>query len=298
MDESGVLVRAYCHISRGSRLICPCRTTSEGEDVRDFEEACSNLLKELLRLAGLLESPAGTLDLALVDVGFGCGDQTCELIRLTQPSTLRYVGLTMNQFQVDTASRNVSMFLSKTSHLTMESFKLFCANAAVPRAWGAPVKQAVQSVAEGTERWLLALDCLYHFSPSRRPLFRYNAEELKAGMMAFDLLLNPEASLWNTWKLRAIGVMMGCPVYTFLTEEEYRKQLLDCGYQSVVIQDITKHVFPGVTRFLDDQERALSDYGVSLGGYKLAGRLFNWFGKSGVVKAVLVVARTKEAEVG
>lgn len=232
-----------------------------------------------------------------MDVGFGCGDQTCELIRLTQPSTISYVGLTMNQFQVDTASRNVSHYLSKTSHLTFDSFKLFCTNAAVPDKWRAPVQEAVESSTQGfTERWLLALDCLYHFKPSRKPLLEYNAKTLDANMMAFDLLLNPEASFWDTWKLRVIGIMMACPIYTFLTEEEYRKQLVECGYRSVVIQDITEHVFPGVVRFLDDQERALSDYGVSLGGYKLAGRLFDWFNKSGAVKAVLVVARTRETE--
>lgn len=203
----------------------------------------------------------------------------------------------MNQYQVDTASRNVSHYLSKTSHLTFDSFKLFCTNAAVPNKWTAPVQQAVGSLAEGlSERWLLGLDCLYHFSPSRKPLLEYNAKTLDANLMAFDLLLNPEASFWDTWKLRTIGVMMGCPLYTFLTEEEYMKQLVECGYKSVVIEDITKHVFPGVVRFLNDQERALSDYGVSLGGYKLAGRLFDWFGKSGAVKAVFVVARTREVE--
>lgn len=203
----------------------------------------------------------------------------------------------MNQFQVNTASRNVSHYLSTNSHLPFDSFKLFCTNAAVPDKWRAPVRQAVDSVTEGfTQRWLLALDCLYHFSPSRKPLLEYNAKTLDANLMAFDLLLNPEASFWDTWKFRAIGVMMGCPVYTFLTKEQYEKQLVDCGYKSVVIEDITKHVFPGVVRFLNDQERALSDYGVSLGGFKLAGRLFEWFGKSGAVKAVLVVARTREAE--
>ena len=63
-----------------------------------------------------------------------------------------------------------------------------------------------------------------------------------------------------------------------------------------MIRDITEHVFPGVVKFLDDQERALSQYGVSLGGYKLAGRLFDWFGRSKVVKASIVVARNKGSD--
>lgn len=270
-----------------------------------FEEACSNLLKQILSLAGLLETePAATYDspksLAVLDVGFGCGDQTLELVRLTRPrgwSDFRYVGLTMNQGQVDSASRRIYGQIAASEQLSVDSFKLLCANAAVPRAWKPGVRQAVESLTECkfTDRWFLALDCLYHFSPSRKPILEYAARKLGSNFMAFDLILNESASLRDTLIVRAIGMMMGCPMRTFLTGEEYRNQLVECGFDrgSIVIRDITEHVFPGVVKFLDDQERALNQYGVSLGGHKLAGRLFDWFRRSKVVKASIVVAHTK-----
>lgn len=270
-----------------------------------FEEACSNLLREILSLAGLLETEHAAAQeplrsLAVLDVGFGCGDQTWELARLTRPrgwADFRYVGLTMNQHQVQSASRRIYQEVAFSDQLSVDSFKLLCANAAVPDAWKAPVRQAVESLAEEkfTDRWFLALDCLYHFSPSRKPILEYAARKLGANFMAFDLILNDAASLRDTLAVRAVGVMMGCPVRTFLTEEEYMNQLVDCGFDrgSIVIRDITEHVFPGVVKFLDDQDRALSQYGISLGGFKLAGRLFDWFGRSKIVKASIVVARTK-----
>ncbi|KFH42345.1 hypothetical protein ACRE_069250 [Hapsidospora chrysogenum ATCC 11550] len=284
-------------------------TNADGERVQVFEEACSNLLREILSLAGLLgveptaDDGTSSRSLAVLDVGFGCGDQTLELVRLTQPrgwSDFRYVGLTMNQDQVYSASRRIYSELAASYHLPAESFTLLCANAAVPRAWKPRVSQAVESLAKGgfTDRWFLALDCLYHFSPSRKPILEYAARILGANFMAFDLILNESASLRDTLTMRAVGMMMGCPMKTFLTEEQYREQLVECGYdaESIVIRDITEHVFPGVVKFLDDQERALSQYGISLGGYKLAGRLFDWFGRSKVVKASIVVARNKGSD--
>ncbi|VUC21044.1 unnamed protein product [Clonostachys rosea] len=114
--------------------------------------------------------------------------------------------------------------------------------------------------------------------------------------MAFDLVLNEKASFGDKLRMRAVGVMMGCPIDTFLTEKEYLDQLVECGYdrESSTISDISEHVFAGVSGFIESQERALSQYSVTLGGYKLAGRLFEWFGRSKVVKAVIVVARTRE----
>lgn len=234
----------------------------------------------------------------MVDLGFGCGDQTWELVRLTKPAgwtDFRYIGLTLNQAQTEAAWRNIHRQVQDASAPGMDAFNLFCADAARPETWTPAVSKALHSVKEDsfTDRWLLALDCLYHFKPSRRPVLQYAAREISANFMAFDLLLNPHASSREKLIMRAVGVMMGCPWRTFLTEEEYRAQLIECGYdgEATTIRDISEHVFAGVVEFMEHQERALSYYGISLGGYKLAGRLFDWFGRSGVVKAVIVVGK-------
>lgn len=262
------------------------------------------LLRQILTDAGLLDDAAlkqhtgGSRSLAVLDLGFGCGDQTWELVRLTKPAgwrDFRYIGLTLNQAQTEAAWRTIHRQTQDAPSPGIDSFNLFCADAARPETWTPAVSRAMQSVKEDgfTDRWLLALDCLYHFKPSRRPVLQYVARQMGANFMAFDLLLNPNASRKDTLVMRAIGVMMGCPWGTFLTEDEYRAQLVECGYDgdATTVRDVSEHVFSGVVEFMEHQERALSYYGVSLGGYKLAGRLFDWFGRSGVVKAVIVVGR-------
>ncbi|KAF4967431.1 hypothetical protein FSARC_5004 [Fusarium sarcochroum] len=282
--------------------------TPQGEPIEKFPEACSALLEQCVRAAGLLEhdlvtsGPRGSL--AILDLGFGCGDQTWQLAKLAHAQgwkNFRYVGLTLNEAQVQTSRRKIYREIAEAGRdmggIEAETFSLFRANAAKPETWSAQVAEAVYSLADEkyTERWLLALDCLYHFSPSRRPVLKHAAKELDAQFMAFDLLLNESASAMDIWRARLIGKMMGCPLNTFLSETEYRDQLVECGYdrKEITIKEITDDVFSGLVKFLDRQDQLLTEYGVSMGGFKLAGRLFNWFDKSRVVRAVVVVARTK-----
>lgn len=223
-----------------------------------------------------------------------------ELIQAQSRPHFRYVGLTLNGAQLQSAQRCLDRALSSpdtANGLTQDSFKLFRANAAKPETWTRIIRSSVDGLADQsyTERWLLALDCLYHFSPSRKPVFKLAAETLEAQVMAFDLILDEKATTWNTLLARVIGVIMGCPYYTFLTEEQYRAQLVECGYDSahIEIRDISDNVFAGVSEYLRRQEAALSQYGISLGGFRLAGYLFEWFDKTRVVKASIVVGRTK-----
>lgn len=83
----------------------------------------------------------------------------------------------------------------------------------------------------------------------------------------------------------------------FLTEAAYRGQLVDCGYddnEGITVRDVSGEVFSGLVAFLERQDRALGEYGISLGGFKLAQRLFEWFAGSGVVRPVIVVARREK----
>jgi hypothetical protein len=317
VDECGILVShihthllfqlPYRDANSFSRDVS--RKTPQGAPIEKFPEACSALLDQIVRAAGLLDDDdPGAISgsrgsLAILDLGFGCGDQTWQLAKLAQVQGwrgFRYVGLTLNDAQVQTSRRRIYREIAMAGNgidTDVDSFSLFCANAAKPETWNPQVAEAVRSLADEkyTERWLLALDCLYHFSPSRKPVLKHAAKELDANFMAFDLLLNEKASTSDVWKARLIGKMMGCPLKTFLSEAEYRDQLVECGYDrnEITIKEITDDVFSGLVKFLDRQDQLLTEYGVSMAGFKLAGRLFNWFDKTRVVRAVVVVARTK-----
>ena len=238
--------------------------------------------------------------MSILDLGFGCGDQTIaltELVEAPKRPHFRYVGLTLNGSQMQTAQRSLDR-AAAAGELRRDAFKLFRANAARPETWTGAIRSAVDSLADETysQRWLLALDCLYHFSPSRTPVFKLAAETLDANVMAFDLVLDDKATTWNRLAVRLVGLLMSCPLRTFLTEEQYREQLVQCGYdgETIVLRDISDDVFAGVSEFLRRQEAALRLYGISIGGFKLAGRLFEWFDRTRVVRASIVVARTKK----
>ncbi|KHO01887.1 uncharacterized protein MAM_00888 [Metarhizium album ARSEF 1941] len=288
-------------------------TADDGSRIDHLDVAARALLEKIVQAAGLLvenqsgETTSKTNDsVAVLDVGFGCGDQTVALAELIQASSrpqFRYVGLTLNAEQLQAAQERLNRALSRedgrigVSTPSQGAFKLFRADAARPESWSSAVHASVDSLADEAfpERWLVALDCLYHFSPSRESIFKLAAKTLDANVMAFDLVLNENASMWHTIAVRFLGFTLSCPFYTFLTAEQYREQLIECGYDEahIEIRDISDHVFEGLSGHLSKQQVALSRYGISLAGYNLTGKVFKWFDQTRVIKATIVIARTK-----
>lgn len=295
------------------------RKTADGKPIKYFEDATRALLENILQAAGLIlnetntESPSKPVaSVSVLDVGFGCGDQIIaltELIHAHRRPHFRYVGLTLNEAQMEEAHRRLTAAIEKddnqsnttTNTLSKDSFSLFRADAAKPDSWPQPIRAAIASLSDETtyqERWFLGLDTLYHFSPSRKPIFTLAAQTLDANVMAFDLVLDEKATAMQTLIARLLSYFLGCPLSTFMTEKQYRAQLVECGYDEaqIEIRDITDCVFTGLAEFLDRQDAALSPYGIYMSGYKLAGRMYRWFGKEKMVKAVIVVGRTKKKD--
>ncbi|KAK4065921.1 uncharacterized protein Triagg1_8473 [Trichoderma aggressivum f. europaeum] len=281
-------------------------TRDDGKPIHHFDEAARTMLDKLLQAAGLTSAAKSHHSVAVLDVGFGCGDQTVALAELIQASSrprFRYVGLTLNAAQLQAAQQRLDAALAiqegdgSALGLPPSSFKLFQADAAKPESWSSAVCASVDGLADETfrERWLMGLDCLYHFSPSRRPIFRRASQTLNANVMAFDLILGDAASTWQTLAVRTLGFILLCPWRTFLTEEQYRDQLVECGYDRacVEIRDISDHVFGGLAGHLRRQDAALSPYGISLSGYTMVGRIYEWFDRTRVLKAAIVVGRIK-----
>ncbi|ETS04848.1 hypothetical protein M419DRAFT_24116 [Trichoderma reesei RUT C-30] len=294
-------------------------TRDDGTAIQHFDEAARNMLRQLLQAAGILSdssSASSSPSVAVLDVGFGCGDQTvalAEIINASRRPQFRYVGLTLNATQLQEAQQRLDAALShstqdppssssssSTTSLNLpkaSAFQLYQADAAQPTSWPPAVLSSVTSLADASfsERWLMGLDCLYHFSPSRKPIFTLAARTLHANVMAFDLILSDSASFWQTLAVRILGFVLLCPWRTFLTEREYREQLVECGYdrEQVEIRDVSDHVFGGLASHLRKQDAVLRPYGISLTAYALVGRVYEWFDRTRVLKGVVVVGRVK-----
>lgn len=270
---------------------------------------------EVLEQAGLVQRYQDGIQLApqvehtnILDLGFGCGDQTLCLAGIWQGTPLNYVGLTLNQTQYRCANER----LAEANIWNAKTMKVHCANAARPETWNKKIMTEILSLKVSTSRdqarggqddvaasltWVLALDTLYHFTPSRLPVLKFAARELRASLMAFDFLRGDTTSMYQRLLLKLVALLSGCSGSAFMTEDEYRRMLVQAGYGSdIKIIDVTKDTLEPLSNFLSKQEADLKRIGLSLGKLKAGKWLFTWFARSNVVKAVIVVARYPKAE--
>ncbi|KAI9042589.1 uncharacterized protein KD926_005444 [Aspergillus affinis] len=299
----------------------------------DLPDACRALLEQVLTAAGLLDSTGHPVptdrQFRLVDVGIGCGDQSLHMVNLRKPSTQAlsndrnsgasrvapplfdsYVGLTLLPEQAELArqrleaSATASMKPAPATSTEPTQVDIFCANAADPASWDQELQRAIApspgdssdapSKTKATTTWLLALDSLYHFRPSRAPLLTYAATELHASFMAFDLLLSDSATAWQRLLLRGVCLMTGAPFTNFLTQSEYEAFLVRAGYSidGIVMTDISEHVLGGLAGFIRKKDARMRRVGMSVGGkFRAAATVFDWWARSGVVRGMVVVAK-------
>lgn len=254
--------------------------------------------------------------LTVIDLGFGCGDQTIYLAQLPRKTPQKqtrdsaaeenhlfdtYIGLTIASSQFAFASQR----LYSDAELDRARVKLFCADAAKPVSWSEEIYEAVAntSTEKGSKNtasarfmrntWILALDTLYHFKPSREAIFRHAFGELDASIMAFDLFLSDTPSLLDLILLRIVCLFAESPFSNFLTTAQYKNQLRTAGYDesNIEIRDISDHVFPGIASFIKRRDGQLKKIGMNIGRYSVAGKMFGWWARSGIIRGCIVVAR-------
>lgn len=267
------------------------------------------MLELILITAGLLnedKTVASTPSaIKLVDVGIGCGDQSLYLTRklpVAGPDEQRrvlvdsYVGVTFARSQADFArDRLLSRSSDSDTAAWTPDVRIFAADAAKPDSWEPGLKTAVSNDHghDKTQTWLLALDTLYHYKPSRTPLLTLACCNLQASFMAFDLLLDSSASFTSKLLVRLMCLLSGIPYTNILTTTQYEDMLVQAGYDrdTIQIRDISEHVFPGISAYIREKDRALKKFGMGVGKFKVPGWLFGWWGRSGVIRGVVVVAR-------
>ncbi|OJJ53089.1 hypothetical protein ASPSYDRAFT_62281 [Aspergillus sydowii CBS 593.65] len=270
------------------------------KDTSDFPTACAALLDQVLITASLIDEDGDAKPhlaqkkLRLLDVGIGCGDQSLRILGYKKrgenssaevkeksidepkaPLFESYVGVTSLPVQAEFASQRIEhSFPSPSLSEEVESndakttprAQIFCADAANPSSWPSELHTSLKEEEDegGTENWLLALDTLYHFHPSRTPLFKYTYSTLHASIMTFDLLLpsSPRLSLWTRLLLRILCLFSGTPYSNFHTEEEYTALLVAAGYdiEKIVLRDISEDVFAGIAGFCQRRGEVVSAY--------------------------------------
>ncbi|KAH7383384.1 hypothetical protein BKA66DRAFT_381431, partial [Pyrenochaeta sp. MPI-SDFR-AT-0127] len=289
-------------------------------------EASRNLLDAVLAQAGFssvveraeVEKGARRVK-CLIDLGFGCGDQTMYLMSTkpvrpsdeiwwdAQEHCVRfdyYVGITNDPVQARYASKRVEKLKNRGNMIDpyhqydhkdgRTDIALFCADAAKPTSWDDRLQATIQNARDKSqERWVLALDTAYHFAHSRWPLINHTCLHIGASFMAFDLCLSHTATVTQKFVLRLLTALMGAPWANFITPQEYQKKLIQAGYRKdmITIKDISEHVFIPLTQYLDNQDERLRLLGLGIGKFRLAKAMFNWWGRTGVVRGVIVTAR-------
>jgi hypothetical protein len=242
---------------------------------------------------------------ALIDLGFGCGDQTLYLFKgphendhggtirpFLDPDIDTYMGITHDQAQFHFARHRVQDSFRGSEIAPHNAVRVYCADGARPTSWAPDLLVDVHTAAEkASEVWILGLDSLYHFSPSRWPIIEYASKTLKASYMAFDLCIADHVSYSNLVILRAVTKMMGAPWANFVTEEVYYRKLSEAGYRDITIRDVSEHVFDPLADFLAMQHQDLRRIGLGLGEFQAALWMFRWWAKSGAVRGIIVVAK-------
>ncbi|KAJ5769050.1 hypothetical protein N7520_003609 [Penicillium odoratum] len=303
------------------------------ESTSDFPQACRALLDQVLTAGPLkyqsqFQSQSQSKSMRVLDVGCGCGDQSLYLTSLQRDGSVveqlesgsgsgsafqatlaspqqsrsqhrqdcplidTYIGITLEPTQAALAQ---SRLQAQQTTLSV-SAKIFCADAANPASWSGDLQNSVKGLVmtqNNTETWLLALDTIYHFRPSRKPILQFAHDSLCASYMAFDLVLADNVSWFQRFLLRVVCWFLGAPFGNMLTKEEYRRMLVEVGYEAerVEMRDISRHVFGGLSEFLGRRVKEAEPFGLKTGKYRGARKVFEWWAKSGIVKGYAVVAR-------
>ncbi|KAK9456655.1 hypothetical protein V1511DRAFT_520629 [Dipodascopsis uninucleata] len=212
----------------------------------DFKSACANMANRLSLNANLCTADS------LIDVGIGCGDQSL----LYAPQVEKYIGITSLTSHSAIASRRLA-FQQNAEILTLDASDPV-------NDW--PPSILRRSLVEGQVNKILALDCLYHFTPTREKFLTYVNRTLECAFnkgatevcfAAEDLVCDDKVSLKNNFLLAAFCLAANAPLQNiFTTKQQYLTLLQRCGFTrekgwSIAIEDISDCVFPGLASFLE-----------------------------------------------
>lgn len=178
-------------------------------------------------------------------------------------------------------------------------FEIYCADARRPASWTLEIRNAVSLACQINDEkgdhgnWLLGLDTLIHFQPTRWPVIENANRKLGASFVAYDLCIAENLSVGQRIILRLMAFFGQSPFANWVTIQEYRERLVVAGYERerIEIRDISEHIFGPLAGFLRKREVGLEQHSLSIGRFRYAAGMFTWWGRTGVVRGCIIVAR-------
>lgn len=254
-----------------------------------YAQACAELADRTV--AGLELGPATHL----VDVGFGCGEQVLHWIR--RYGVYRIDGLNLSHSQTALARERVAA----AGHADVAQ-RLEQGSATQLEAWWEGRAQADA---------IVALDCAYHFAPSRAVFLRQAAGVLRPGgrlalsdlvLARADLSLRQRAVLAGMARLSRIPqanllnafepVADSLPVVT----HDYRTQLERAGFAIERFEDVTSSVFTPFGVWLARYRAALDPAirrRIGWTKYRATAGFLRWADEERILRYVVCVGRRR-----
>ena len=231
----------------------------------------------------------------MVEVGCGCAETAQVLLKEYADQCTQWVGLMISPVQVhiaDTRLQETQKLLPKMD----SKYRIFTADAAKPKSWSSEIQDSVRSSSSDSDLWLVALDTLVDFRPSRKEVLSYARNELGASVAITDHLKKEDMTGLDSAKTWASFQLLDTPLNSILTRRQYIELLVECGFkrENISIVPYTEHVYAPYSRFIEQQGRRWQEMGGSNCDYMdftLAGWVTGWWARSGLVEACMIVAR-------
>lgn len=242
-----------------------------------YAQACAELADRTV--AGLELGPATHL----VDVGFGCGEQVLHWIR--QYGVHRIDGLNLSHSQTALARERVAAAGRADVAQRLEQ-----GSATQLEAWW---KGRAQADA------IVALDCAYHFAPSRAVFLRQAARVLRAGgrLALSDLVLaRADLSLRQRAVLAGIARLSRIPQANLLAADDHRAQLEGEGFAIERFEDVTSSVFTPFGAWLARYRAALDPAirrRIGWTKYRATAGFLRWADEERILRYVVCVGRRR-----
>ncbi|KAG0233239.1 hypothetical protein BGW42_007552 [Actinomortierella wolfii] len=234
-----------------------------------YREACQAMVRKVT--AGLNIDATSHL----LDVGFGCGDQTVYMAELYGPK--RITGITIEPLQHYAGEQLVLNSRNRTPNTSIE---LYVADASNLQDFLKEHSQVLGSSpgngqsllpsSLSTQRYfthIISIDSAYHYN-TRRKFFEqaYAVLEPGRGLLAMADVIprrRPPMTGIKGWIFRQFSRWyLKVPLENMQTLEEYRQMLEEVGFQEIEIETVEDQVFLGWADFISTQLRVLKSVGL------------------------------------